>query len=112
MLGPTCLRSTSPLRPVGGPLVVMVVEKTMLERTIVTFDVRDDHSPVLKVEYSADGEEWKAVFPTDGIADSRAEHFEVSVEGRIGARGLTLRALDSMNNVSTTQVDAPSAPAR
>ena len=81
-------------------------------RTIVTFDVRDDHSPVLKVEYSADGEEWKSVFPTDGIADSRAEHFEVSLDGRIGARGLTLRALDSMNNVSTTQVDAPSAPAR
>ena len=29
------------------------------------------------------------------------------IDGRIGARGLTLRAIDAMNNVSTTQVDAP-----
>ena len=44
-----------------------------------------------------------------GIADSRSEHYQVTLEGRIGARGLTLRAMDSMNNVSTTQVEAPAA---
>jgi sugar lactone lactonase YvrE len=76
-------------------------------RTLVSFDVKDDQSPVQRVEYSMNGEEWKAVFPTDGIADSRSEHYEIAVDGRIGARGLTLRAMDSMNNVSTTQVDAP-----
>jgi len=80
-------------------------------RTIVSFDVRDDHSTVQKVEYSANGAEWRAVFPVDGIADSRSEHFEVAIDGAIGTRGLTLRAMDAMNNVSTTQVDAP-APAR
>jgi len=42
-------------------------------RAIVTFDVRDDHSPIQRVEYSLDGEQWNAVFPTDGIADSRSE---------------------------------------
>jgi sugar lactone lactonase YvrE len=76
-------------------------------RAIVTVDVRDDHSPIQRVEYSLDGEEWRAVFPSDGIADSRTEHYEIVIEGRIGARGLTLRALDSMNNVATIQVDAP-----
>ena len=80
-------------------------------RTVITFDVRDDHSPIQRVEYSVDGEEWKAVFPADGIADSRSEHYELSLDGPIGPRGVTLRAMDSMNNVSTTQVDAP-APAR
>jgi hypothetical protein len=47
------------------------------------------------------------VFPVDGIADSREEHYELPVEGELGDRGLTLRASDSMNNVATTHVDAP-----
>jgi hypothetical protein len=76
-------------------------------RTIVTFDVKDDQSPIQRVEYSGDGEEWRAVFPVDGIADSRSEHYEVAIEGRISPRGITVRAIDSMNNVATTQIDAP-----
>ena len=41
-------------------------------RTIVTFDVSDDHSPIQRVECSQDGLQWRPVFPTDGIADSAA----------------------------------------
>ena len=81
-------------------------------RTVVTLDVKDDHSPISKVEYSLDGIEWKSVFPTDGVADTRSEHYEIAVSGRIPARGLTIRAMDALNNVSTTQVDAPATPAR
>jgi hypothetical protein len=76
-------------------------------RTIVTFDVTDDHSPIRRVESSRDGQEWLPVFPRDGIADSKAERYEVSVEGPLGPRGLSLRATDAMNNVATTQVEAP-----
>jgi len=76
-------------------------------RTLVTFDVKDDHSPVQRVEYTVDGQTWKAVFPADGIADSRAEHYELALDGRIPTRGLTLRAMDGMNNVATAQVEAP-----
>jgi hypothetical protein len=71
--------------------------------TAVVFDVNDDHSPIQRVEYSLDGREWKPVFPTDGIADTRREHYELSIDGAIGPRGLSLRATDSMNNVATTQ---------
>ena len=78
-------------------------------RTIVTVDVRDDHSPIQQVEYSSDGEVWQAVFPTDGIADSLTERYELVIDGRIGPRGITLRAVDSMNNASTTQIDAQAA---
>jgi hypothetical protein len=49
------------------------------------------------------------VFPVDGIADSRQEHYELAIDGEIGERGLTLRASDSMNNVATAQVGAPSS---
>ena len=76
-------------------------------RTIITFDVKDDHSPVQRVEFSQDGQRWRGVFPVDGIADSREEHYELAVDGELGERGLTLRASDSMNNVQTIHVDAP-----
>jgi flavin-binding protein dodecin len=76
-------------------------------RTIVTFDVKDDHSPIQRVESSEDGQQWRAVFPTDGIADSKSEHYEIRIDGALGSRGLTLRASDTMNNLSTAQVDAP-----
>jgi hypothetical protein len=76
-------------------------------RTIITFDVKDDHSPISKVESSIDGQLWRPAFPTDGIADSRSEHYELVVDGPLGPRGLSLRASDSMNNVATTVVDAP-----
>lgn len=91
------------------PAVAVGPTRVETNRTVVTFDVRDDHSPIQRVEYSTNGEEWTAVFPADGIADSRSEHYEVSIDGRLGARGLTLRAQDSMNNVATAQVEAPPA---
>ena len=47
----------------------------------MTFDVKDDHSPIQRVEFSEDGQRWRGVFPTDGIADSRQEHYELVVEG-------------------------------
>jgi hypothetical protein len=75
--------------------------------TVIPFDVLDDHSPILRVEFSEDGRLWRAVFPVDGIADSRSEHYELTVDGELGDRGLTLRASDSMNNVATAHVDAP-----
>ena len=71
------------------------------------FDVKDDHSPILRTEISQDGQFWRAAFPVDGIADSKSEHYEVAIDGTLGPRGLTIRATDSMNNLATAQVEAP-----
>ena len=76
-------------------------------RTIIAFDVKDDHSPIQRVEFSQDGQRWRAVFPLDGIADSREEHYQFSIEGDLGERGMTLRASDTMENIATAHVDAP-----
>jgi hypothetical protein len=76
-------------------------------RTLVAFDVNDDHSPIQRVEFSEDGLTWRSVFPADGIADSKAEHYELAIEGAIGARGITLRVSDAMHNVATAQVAPP-----
>ncbi len=69
-------------------------------RTIVTFDVRDAHSVVQKVEYSVDGNRWRLVYPKDGIADSRVEQFVLTLDGD-GARGLVIRATDALNNIGS-----------
>lgn len=90
-----------------APAFVVGTVRVERGRTIIPFDVKDDHSPVQKVEFSQDGQRWRGVFPVDGIADSRHEHYELAVDGELGDRGLTLRASDSMNNVETIHVDAP-----
>jgi hypothetical protein len=78
-------------------------------RTLVPFDVKDDNSAVLKAEFSQDGQRWRGIFPVDGISDSRAEHYELVIDGELGERGVTLRATDAMNNVETIHVTAPRA---
>jgi len=89
------------------PTISVTNVRVVSGRTLITFDVKDDHSPIRGVEFSQDGQRWRSVFPVDGIADSREEHYELPVDGELGDRGLTLRASDSMNNVATTHVDAP-----
>jgi len=91
----------------SAPSIIVSSVRVDRGRTIITFDVKDDHSPIQRVEFSQDGQRWRGVFPVDGIADSRDEHYDLAVEGELGDRGLTLRAGDSMNNSTTTQVDAP-----
>ena len=79
-------------------------------RTIITFDVRDDHSAVQRVDYSLDGDRWMPIYPKDGIADSRTEQFELTLTEDPGSRGVVLRAADALNNVSSARGDvAPAA---
>jgi hypothetical protein len=87
----------------------IIIKNVRVERgrTIISFDVKDDHSPIQRVEFSQDGQRWRGVFPIDGIADSREEHYELPIEGELGDRGVTLRASDTMNNIATSHVDAP-----
>src|SRR5262249_32451393 len=76
--------------------------------TTIAFDVKDDHSVIQRVEYSPDGQRWRGIFPKDGVADSKEEHYELVIDGELGDRGLTIRASDAMNNVANGHVDAPS----
>jgi hypothetical protein len=76
-------------------------------RTVVSIEVADDYSAIERMEYSLDGQQWHAVAPKDGIADSKTERYDIVVEGVLGSRGVSLRATDAMNNVATTQVLPP-----
>ena len=63
--------------------------------------VRDEQSPVQRVEYSLDASGWRVVYPKDGIPDSRREDFEVTLEGSEAGRSVIIRATDAMNNIAT-----------
>ena len=90
------------------PAIVIDSVKVDGGRTTITFDVKDDHSPISRVEFSTDGQRWRGVFPKDGVADSKDEHYELVVDGELGELGLSLRASDVMNNVANGHVDRPS----
>jgi sugar lactone lactonase YvrE len=87
------------------PAITGQTTRTEGTRAVVTFDVKDDHSPIQRVEFSQDGLLWRPVFPVDGMADSRSEHYEIGVEGGLPPRGLSVRAMDAMNNIATLQVE-------
>ena len=76
----------------------------------LAFVVRDDHSPVQRVEYSLDASRWRVVYPKDGIPDSRREEFEVPLEEGEAGRNVIIRATDAMNNVSTAVSEVRRTP--
>jgi hypothetical protein len=81
-------------------------------RTVITFNVTDADSAVQKAEYSLDGDRWQTIYPKDGIADSRAEQFELVLEGETTAVGVVIRATDSLNNVTSARGESPAAAGR
>jgi hypothetical protein len=80
-------------------------------RLVIAFDARDGNSAIQKAEYSLDGDRWQTVYPKDGIADSKYEQFELSLDGTAPGRGVMLRVSDALNNMAGTEVPTPAAPA-
>ena len=71
----------------------------------VTFRVGDSTSILKRAEYQLDGGAWKAVFPADGIADSKREEFLVKValpDARTHV--VAFRVFDANSNVGSAQV--------
>jgi hypothetical protein len=92
------------------PVITVTSVRRDGPRTVLAFDVRDDNSAVLKVDYSLDGDRWQAVYPKDGIADSRVEQYELGVSETPGTRGIVLRAADALNNVTSVRGDSAAVP--
>jgi sugar lactone lactonase YvrE len=92
------------------PVIAVTSLRRDGSRTVIAFDVRDDHSSVQKADYSLDGDRWLTIYPKDGIADSRFEQFELVLEGDAAVRNVILRATDALNNVASARGELP-APA-
>ena len=91
------------------PTVTVTAVRQDDDRTVIVFDVRDADSAVQKAEYSLDGDRWQTIYPLDGIADSRAEQYELVLEDETAAAGVVIRATDSLNNITSARGEAPPA---
>jgi hypothetical protein len=49
-------------------------------KLVVTFVAEDLMSPIQEVKYLIRPDEWKSVFPQDGICDSKQESFKITVD--------------------------------
>jgi hypothetical protein len=98
----------------NAPPMITVQSATRTNgRTALRFTVRDADSPVQRVEYSLDADRWRPLYPKDGIADSRVEEFELTIETDTADKAIILRAVDMMNNVATARAEpSEAAPAR
>ncbi|MDX2435623.1 MAG: hypothetical protein QNL88_01120, partial [Acidobacteriota bacterium] len=72
-----------------------------LERTGETWlaTVTDALSPIVRAEWSRDGEAWEALAPADGLLDGRDESFEFPAED--GSHLVVVRVVDRQHNRAT-----------
>jgi hypothetical protein len=94
------------------PTIVVTGVRRDGAKSVVSFEVRDADSAVQKAEYSLDGDRWQAIYPKDGIADSRSEQFELTLDGETASRAVVIRATDTLNNVISARAEGPAPAAR
>jgi hypothetical protein len=61
--------------------------------------VRDDLSPIVRAEWSRDGDQWIALAPADGLLDGREETFEFPATS--GRHMVVVRVVDRQHNRAT-----------
>lgn len=71
----------------------------------MTIVVRDDASPITRVEMAVDAKEWVRLFPDDGIPDAREERF--TIDAPPSGSFVMVRAVDGQFNVATARLQAP-----
>jgi hypothetical protein len=70
----------------------------------VAVRVTDGRSPIEKVEYSIGGGPWQLVYPTDGLADSPDERYQIPIAPGVMASQIVVRATDLLQNVVSRAV--------
>jgi sugar lactone lactonase YvrE len=89
------------------PVIRVTGVRREAKRVVLLFEVRDDQSAVQRVDFSIDAERWRAIYPKDGIADSRFEQYELPLDSDAQLKTLVIRAMDAMNNVATARGEIP-----
>jgi hypothetical protein len=69
----------------------------------VTVRITDDASAVGRVEYSVDAQKWIRLTPTDGIADSSDETYQLK-RSDVAGKFVIVRAVDAYYNVATRSI--------
>ena len=87
-----------------APAIEVERSATTAGRARITLRIRDAHSTVGRVEYAADAMRWTVIFPTDGLADSRSETYDIDVDAAGAAGGIRVRATDALDNAASVTI--------
>lgn len=87
------------------PIVTITSHTINSKRVEVQFHAKVGAGHIASGEFSVDGGEWFLVFPTDGIADSAEEDFQITTPDLTpGEHMIGLRASDSNGTTGTTKL--------
>lgn len=87
------------------PIVSADAPRLQGNKVEVIFRANDATSIIRRAEFQLDGGEWRAVYPSDGIADARREEFRVTLElPDVRPHVLAFRVFDANANIGATQV--------
>ena len=75
----------------------------------LTGEVTDGLGPIARLEVSIAGsDEWRPLFPSDGIFDEATESFDANLAALVppGSHILAVRAYDTAGNMATRDIEA------
>lgn len=83
-----------------GPQVSEITYRSQNKSVKIAFVVKDALTSVRKVEYGFNADNWKLIFPVDGICDSKVEKFEIEVSSLVeGSNTIVIKAEDRNGNI-------------
>ena len=84
----------------SAPLIKNFLAQRDKDKLDVTFQAEDSFSYIKEVKYLVRPDDWRVVFPEDGICDSKQESFKIRVSLSLKSDNLiTLRVKDSHGNI-------------
>ena len=87
------------------PAITISTQQVTGKRVEITFRATVGTGHIASGEFSVDGGEWFLVFPSDGIADSTVEDFQVTTPDLLpGEHLIGLRTSDALGNTGTTKL--------
>jgi hypothetical protein len=82
------------------PVVKNFIATRMGDSLDISFLAEDDYSYIEEVKFLVKPEDWKVVFPADGLGDSRSENFKLKVKIPAGWDNLLIiKVRDSFGNI-------------
>ena len=85
-----------------APRIELSTTRESGTQRVLPFTVRDDQSPIQRVEVWEGGDSWRVVYPIDGIADGLVEEFEVALSSATETEtSVVVRATDALRNIVT-----------
>ena len=83
-----------------SPLVSVRVQEVASRRVTLECEVEDLTSPLKAAAYSLDAQDWRPVFPADGLFDEPTETVRIDLSGlTAGEHSVVVRAVDVLGNV-------------